>query len=285
MKQDDIYSIRLMTKNELSNIAIEWAAQESWNPGLYDATAFYNTDKEGFFVGLLNKEIISCISAVSYNKDFGFIGFYIVKPEYRAKGYGLKIWKTALQYLNTQNIGLDGVIEQQTNYKKSSFKFAYSNIRYKGYSKKHNDIYCNIIPYNNSYFEDLFKYDCLYFPVPRLNFFKHWIEMPESKCFVAIENDKIKGYSVIRKCRSGYKIGPLFAESHRIAKELFKTLNNSLEFGTEFYLDAPEINSEAIILAEDNSMVKVFETARMYTKKAPAIDSNKIFGVTTFELG
>ena len=29
----------------------------------------------------------------------------------------------------------------------------------------------------------------------------------------------------------------------------------------------------------------MFETARMYTKKMPRIDLQKVFGVTTFEVG
>lgn len=33
------------------------------------------------------------------------------------------------------------------------------------------------------------------------------------------------------------------------------------------------------------NMKKIFETARMYTKEAPRLPINKIFGVTTFELG
>jgi hypothetical protein len=29
-------------------------------------------------------------------KIFGFLGFYIVKPEYRGKGYGIQIWNAGL---------------------------------------------------------------------------------------------------------------------------------------------------------------------------------------------
>jgi len=38
-------------------------------------------------------------------------------------------------------------------------------------------------------------------------------------------------------------------------------------------------------LAEKYTMQKVFGTARMYTGKFPDLSLNKIFGVTTFELG
>lgn len=50
-------------------------------------------------------------------------------------------------------------------------------------------------------------------------------------------------------------------------------------------MDVPEVNRAAIMLAERHGMKKVFETARMYTKQAPALPLEKIFGVTSFELG
>lgn len=38
-------------------------------------------------------------------------------------------------------------------------------------------------------------------------------------------------------------------------------------------------------LAERHGMSSVFETARMHTKDAPAIAIDRVFGVTSFELG
>ena len=50
-------------------------------------------------------------------------------------------------------------------------------------------------------------------------------------------------------------------------------------------LDVPENNPDAIKLAENNDMSVVFSTARMYQQGLPNINNNKIFGITTFELG
>ena len=50
-------------------------------------------------------------------------------------------------------------------------------------------------------------------------------------------------------------------------------------------LDIPEINTEAVKIAEQEHMRVVFATARMYQKGLPNIDNNKIFAITTFELG
>ncbi|MFA6016700.1 MAG: GNAT family N-acetyltransferase [Patescibacteria group bacterium] len=277
------YVIRRMTKSDL-DIAISWAESEGWNPGLHDRDAFYNTDSNGFFMGFLNGKPISCISAVSYGKDFGFIGLYIVHSKHRNKGYGIKIWNKAINYLKTQNIGLDGVVSQQENYKKSGFKLAYRNIRYQGVGKKYKINEDDIVNINQISFTTLTKYDSLLFPVPRPQFLKYWIKQPESLTLGFLKNNKLLGYGMIRKCVTGYKIGPLFADGKLIAEKLFKKLNN-FAINSPVFFDISEVNKKAVKLAEKYKMKPMFETARMYTKKQPKINLNKIFGVTTFEVG
>jgi len=279
------YSIRNMTKEEVADIAVEWAAKEGWNPGLSDAGTFYETDQKGFFVGLLEDEPIACISAVAYDDNFGFVGFYIVKPEYRGKGYGLKLWNEALSKLKTQNLSLDGVLAQQSNYKKSGFKLAYSNIRFESKAVKTQVDSTNIVRLTDDLFRDILAYDSKLFPVPRAVFLKHWLKQPESTALAVIENGIVKGYGMIRKCRKGYKIGPLFADDKYIAEKLFISLQNSVAKSEPFSLDTPEVNLYAVALADKHDMKRAFETARMYTKNQPDINLNQVFGVTTFELG
>ena len=84
------YTIHTMTREQL-DIAVEWAAAEGWNPGLHDADCYYAADPNGFLMGFLDEEPIASISVVKYDDSFGFLGFYIVKPEYRGQGYGIQI--------------------------------------------------------------------------------------------------------------------------------------------------------------------------------------------------
>lgn len=277
------YVIRRMTKADL-DVAISWAASEGWNPGLHDRDTFFNTDPRGFFMGFLNGKPISCISAVSYGKDFGFIGFYIVHSKHRSKGYGIQIWSTAINYLKTQNIGLDGVVVQQKNYKKSGFKLAHRNIRYQGIGNKYQVGDNNIIKASLIPFSDLIKYDSQCFPVSRPQFLQNWIAEPESLALAYFKNNKLMGYGMIRKCVLGYKIGPLFADNKLIAEKLFEKLNN-FAAGSEIFLDIPEVNKNALELVNKYKMKPMFETARMYTGKPLIMDLNKIFGITSFELG
>ncbi len=278
------YIIRTMSRDEI-NTAIEWAASEGWNPGLYDADCFYETDPEGFLVGELHHKPIATISAVKYGKTFGFLGFYIVKPAYRKQGYGLSIWNVGLNRLSGRNIGLDGVVAQQDNYKKSGFQLAYRNIRYEGISDGNHPDIPGIINISQVPFNFLERYDRPLFPDTRSQFLRSWLHQPDSVALGIMQDGVLSGYGMIRVCRSGYKIGPLFADNPKLAQSLFISLKSKVEPGQLFYFDVPEINQDAVSLAEQHHMKVVFETARMYKGVCPDLSVKKIFGVTTFELG
>ena len=273
-----------MTRNDLDT-AVEWAAKEGWNPGLYDAEAFYTTDPNGFFMGYLNDKPVASISAVSYGRQFGFLGFYIVKPEHRSKGYGIQVWNEAIKYLTNHNIGLDGVVTQQENYKKSGFRLAYRNVRYEDFGGGKITKSNKIVKLSTLPLEQVVAYDGKLFPVSRTPFLTLWFQQPESLALGYIDKGKLKGYGMVRKCRTGYKVGPLFADNAKIAEILFSELKTHVDPKSTIYLDVPEINKAAIALVKRHKMKPMFETARMYTKSPPQIDLNKVFGVTTFELG
>ncbi|MRS64764.1 GNAT family N-acetyltransferase [Larkinella terrae] len=276
-----------MSLPELQEMAVEWAAAEGWNPGLHDAPGFYAADSEGFLGGWLNGKPIACISAVRYPPDFGFVGFYIVRPDYRGKGYGLEIWNAAMQQLAGCNIGLDGVVAQQENYKRSGFTFAYNNIRFEGFStgKPTPKTGANLVPCDQIDFESLLAYDRQYFPANRPEFLAAWLRQPDSVALAALAENQIQGYGMIRPCRKGYKIGPLFAETAGVAEQLLHALCGQISLQSPYYLDVPAINPEAVALAGRHGMQPVFETARMYTGSTPDVNLNGVFGVTTFELG
>jgi hypothetical protein len=108
--------------------------------------------------------------------------------------------------------------------------------------------------------------------------------MPETYSVAFSDNGLIKGYGVIRKCRNGFKIGPLFADNSDVAESIFRALA-SKAVDELIYIDVPVINDEALKIAQKYEMKLVFETARMYSKNIPNISINKIFGITSFELG
>jgi ribosomal protein S18 acetylase RimI-like enzyme len=275
------YLIRVMSRAEFDG-AVEWAAGEGWNPGLTDADAFYAADPGGFFAGVLDGEMVASISLVAYDARFSFLGFYIVQPAHRGKGLGLTLWREALARHGTKLIGLDGVVAQQENYKKSGFQLAYRNIRYGGVVAGKPS--ARLIAADRVPFEQLLAYDREFFPAPRPAFLGHWIRPRRGAALAAVAGGKLSGLGVIRACREGFKIGPLYAETERIAEELFLALAAAAS-GATVYLDVPAPNAAAVALAERHGMKPVFETARMYTGMPPDLPLPKLFGVTSFELG
>ncbi|MCZ4251131.1 GNAT family N-acetyltransferase [Pseudoalteromonas shioyasakiensis] len=282
--QNKHFTIKTMTKMEVE-LMIDWAAAEGWNPGLNDAECYFPADPEGFLVGFLGDEPIATISAINYHDAFGFIGFYIVKPDYRGKGYGIQIWNAALKRLKGLNIGLDGVVEQQENYKKSGFNLAYRNIRFAGVGGGNSQQNSDIVDLATVPFEIIDAYEQAFFPVNRANFTKVWLSQPQCDAFGVMQNGELAGYGVIRKCQNGFKIGPLFADSPQLAESLFLALKSKASASDAIFLDTPEINQAAVALAQKYNMQVSFETARMYTNDSPSLPLNRIFGVTSFEIG
>jgi GNAT superfamily N-acetyltransferase len=278
------YTIRTMTRAEV-DLAVGWAAAEGWNPGLHDAGCFHAADPDGFLIGLLGDEPVATLSVVKYDAAFGFLGFYIVKPEYRGQGYGLQIWKAGLAYLAGCTIGLDGVASQQENYKKSGFALAYGNIRQQGTGSGDFQAQAGIVSLSTLSFDQICSYDKPFFPGPRAQFLECWINQPESTALGLVANGSLAGYGVVRACRSGYKIGPLFADTPEFAERLFVALKGYVPAGTPIFLDTPAVNQAALALAKRHNMAPVFETARMYAGASPDLPLNRLFGVTTFELG
>lgn len=266
--------------------AIEWAGLEGWNPGLNDADCFYAADPGGFLIGKLEGEPVGVISAVRYERSFGFIGLYIVRPEHRGKGYGLTLWNEAMASLEGRNIGLDGVVEQQKNYRKSGFGFAYRNIRFEGRRPPTAVIGVRDLPGLSALgFDRISAYDRTCFFEERSSFLRTWVDQPGAVGFGIRAGDVLGGYGILRPCLKGFKVGPLFADTPELAERILAALLAWVPEDALYYLDVPEVNEQSVALARRHDMGIVFETARMYTGDPPRLPLEKIFGVTTFELG
>ena len=279
------YQIRLMQRQDLDTV-LQWAAQEGWNPGLHDAECFLTADPHGFLLGELDGEPIASISAVRYSADFGFLGLYIVKPEYRGQGYGTRLWQAAMTRFGGSAIGLDGVVAQQENYRRAGFTLAHRNIRYQGRAvKKPLEDDAGVVPLSQVPARLILSYDRPFFPAGRTAFLRAWLHQPGAHAFGLMQDDELAGYGLIRPCQTGYKIGPLYAEHPLGAASLLVALMQCVPPGSPVLLDIPETNVSALTLARHYGMVPVFETARMYKGSLTLPDMARTYGITTFELG
>jgi GNAT superfamily N-acetyltransferase len=279
----DDYHISNMNRDELK-LAVTWAEKEGWNPGIGDADCYFLADKNGFFVGKLKDEIISFGSAVCYDDTYGFCGFYMVKPGYRGRGYGLMMTKHRLNYLKNRNVGLDGVLDKVSVYQRIGYEPHHKNIRFHGKKMPKPSKNEQIIPLRQLDIETICQYDRQCFPAQRKDLLQCWISKPERCALGFYEDDSIKGFGVIRPATQGHRIGPLFADSLDIAQSLLLHLVDSIS-GGDFYIDMPENNQQTMALAKKYHWQECFATMRMYLIEVPKVSYDKVFAITNFELG
>ncbi len=276
-------TIRTLTPEE-ARLAMEWAAAEGWNPGHADLPCFLAQDPDLFLGAVEGGELLSVISATRYEGGFGFIGFYIARPEARGQGHGIAVWREAVARLEGRLVGLDGVVAQQPNYRKSGFVLAWNNIRFGGPAPSLPLRAEAIVPVGKAHLPAIEALDRTVFPAPRPAFLRAWLTSPGHVALALLRDGEAAGFGVIRSCRTGHKIGPLVAGRAEDAEALLAALLARVPPG-EVFLDVPEPHGPAVALAERLGLRPVFETARMYTGVAPALRTDRIFGITTFELG
>lgn len=266
-------TIRRLALAEVQTL-LDWAALEGWNPGIHDAPAFLAADPSGFFGAFVGTTMVAGISAVAYDAHFGFIGLYICHPDWRGQGHGNAVWDAGLAYLGSRTIGLDGVPEQQANYARVGFVPAYDSVRMSGTLRADPD--AAMLP--AARLEDIAALDAQGFPASRAGFLQHWLAPPH-RTLVLRQADAAIGYAVVRPCREGSKIGPLFARDSRAAAALLAGLSGPVQ------IDVPRLQAGWLDTLAGKGLVPGFATTRMYRGTAPTQTMAQVFGITSLELG
>jgi hypothetical protein len=280
--KDDSFRVRPMLPAEVA-LAVDWAAAEGWNPGLTDASCFAAAAPDGFLLGELAGAPAAILSVVNYDEHFSFLGFYIVRPDLRGRGLGLRIWQAGMARAGSRAIGLDGVVAQQENYRKSGFVFGYNNVRYGGWVAPLVEATPTTVSLSEVSFDLIARDDATVFPAARPTFLNTWVAAPGHVGRALIRDGRLVAWGVIRPCRTGRKIGPLIADDRDAAEAVFAALVGPA--GGQVFLDVPQPNDAAVALATAREFAPVFETARMYSGPIRPVSLERVYGVTTFELG
>mmetsp|Transcript_19990 Transcript_19990/g.28721 ORF Transcript_19990/g.28721 Transcript_19990/m.28721 type:complete len:290 (+) Transcript_19990:62-931(+) len=287
---DQTFNIETATaQNGGLEFIFENGKREGWEPGIDDMSVFPAVDPTGFFVGIVEGRIVGCVSGVKYNDDYGFIGYYIVLPEERGKGYGLKLFQHAVKYLGDRNIGLDGLLVQVPNYQKSGFQSYHATPRFQGNGTGPSESAAeNIVPLSAVDAAQLAAYDRKHFPAPRAPWLQKWMGgIPGWHTGAYMEGGSIRGYAVMRPCITGFRLGPLYADTPDIARKLMAYMRAQLAENQTFFIDVPECNQTGIAFAKDElGLTKLWDCIRMYTKGEPeGVNWGEVYGVSSLELG
>jgi len=141
----------------------------------------------------------------------------------------------------------------------------------------------DIRPVTSADMAEILAFDCRCFAAPREAFLGAWLQPPRI-AIMSAGPAGMTGYGVARRCREGFKIGPLFADDVDLALAMIAHLCAETA-GETLHIDVPASQVGFAASLRAAGMVPGFATTRMYRGGNPGLDASAIFGITTLELG
>jgi [ribosomal protein S18]-alanine N-acetyltransferase len=304
MPRGDGLQIRPLNRRDIE-VVTGWARAEGFTPGLGDVAIYRHTDRQGLWLGWLAGEPVGCIAGVRYNAAYGFMGLFLVTPEQRGKGFGVALWRHALEHLSDLPcIGLEAAPERIADYSGWGFEPASVTTRWQLIHAGETAAALAAGPCSDSSnpggaglalmagaaipAEAVQCYDAEREPSPRPHFLADWLGHPAGSGQDLIDgNGRCHGFGRIRPCLlrqgEGWRIGPLLADSADLANQLLGGLIAS--HPGVVLIDAPDANAAAAPLLRELGFRPLSRTQRMYRGPRPVVPFNEVFGLACLELG
>ena len=284
-------------------LVTSWARAEGFTPGAGDVAIYRHTDRQGLWLGWLGQEPVGCIAGVRYNAAYGFIGLFLVKPEHRGRGYGVELWRHALDHLaDLPCIGVEAAPERVDDYAGWGFRPASITTRWQLISNgSRSDSQAEI---GNAGWQGregvrllegvaiptaaVQAYDAQREPSPRPHFLADWLSHPAGTVLALLDGEgRCHGFGRIRPCLlprgEGWRIGPLLADTPALAGQLLEVLIH--RHPGVVLIDAPGANPAAAAALEGLGFLPVSRTQRMYRGTPPAVPLSEVYGLACLELG
>lgn len=274
-----------------------WARQEGFAPGVGDVAIYRQTDRQGLWVGWLGDEPVGCIAGVRYNASYGFIGLFLVVPAQRGRGYGVQLWRHALQHLaDVPCIGLEAAPDRIDDYAGWGFAPASPTTRWQRLAddgapapspSAPEPPWCLLeggaIPTTA-----VQRFDAEREPSPRPHFLRQWLRHPAGTVLALVDRrGACHGFGRVRPCLlpagDGWRVGPLVADSPAAARALLEGLLQ--RHPGAVLIDAPGANAAAAPLLASLGFAPISRTLRMYRGVPPAVSLADVYGLACLELG
>ena len=280
-------------------LVTHWSRKEGFAPGAGDVGIYRHTDRQGLWIGTLSNKPIGCIAGVRYNDSYGFIGLFIVIPEQRGNGYGVELWRHAIDHLSDiPCVGLEAALDRVKDYSTWGFNPSSTTTRWQwvgdgdlvGNCSYSEELVSNLRILQDDQIPSIViqSYDAKREPSPRPHFLADWLQHPAGTVLALVDqNGLCHGFGRIRPCLlsigEGWRIGPLLADSPQLAEYLLRLLVKRHK--GVVLIDTPGLNEHANPLLEKIGFTNVSQTLRMYKGNQPPISMQDVFGLACLELG
>lgn len=277
-----------------------WARREGFAPGVGDVAIYRQTDRQGVWVGWLGDEPVGCVAGVRYNAAYGFIGLFLVVPERRGQGHGVRLWRQAMEHLaDVPCIGVEAALDRVDDYAGWGFAPASPTTRWQRTGA------APIEPVSNPSIaeapstwclvegaaipeEAVQRFDAQREPSPRPHFLRQWLHHPLGTVHALLDREgRCHGFGRIRPCLltegEGWRVGPLVADHPAAARSLLEGLLQ--DHPGVVLLDAPGANPRSSSLLEGLGFAPLSQTLRMYRGQAPTASLADVYGLACLELG
>lgn len=267
-----------------------WLSQDDPNcsSGLNDVALQLILDPEGFFVAEVNGEVVSTITAINYDDNYAFIGFFRTDKPHRGKGIGGKLWRTGLAHCGERMVGLYASLGLVDYYKRDGFVQFCKVICYKvenldRFKIPVDSVDKSIIEVEVGNVRDVIEFDRKYAPAPREKFMEAWILQPGSVTLACVCSGVVLGYGVIRRTFKSRisRIGPLYAANESLAEKLVVALLRRAQDASHVLYEAFNANPSTGRFAKFLKAEWLEDGEAMYRNGTPKFDVNGVFAVTS----
>ncbi|XP_060079874.1 uncharacterized protein LOC132559277 [Ylistrum balloti] len=266
-----------------------------WNMEKAYLDCAIKTDPRGFVVAETpSKKLIGCHGFLAHGPSMTNMGLWVVDKSYQDDQVGHQLFgELCTRFPIGTNIGtfiwshyVDKIKERYGISVQKSYSTWYNyGLINPDTLKPCTEENFQVLSVSDIDMSDLLSYDAEIHKVPREVYIRNWIHHDQSKAYVAVRNNKVCGYGVLRSQDSCNQIAPLYADDKDIAKAIVRNLVKHIP-GQIVGFSSPHQNSSATEFAKANNMMKSEKTLLMvYLRPGVSVNTDRVYAVSSNSFG
>ncbi len=248
------------------------SAAEHWNQTEMDWKRLINGPQNHCLVAESEDRIVGTATAMNYSDLVAWIGMVLVGKDFRGRGIAKILVSSLLDLLNScRSVKLDSTPAGQPVYEKLGFKNEYlihRMIRSSEIILQRNESTIKPEPVKPSDIPEISLLDLSVFGAERTYLLSSIYKENSDRAWCIRHNERITAFSLGRKGKNYFQIGPVVAQGTEEAKNLILFVLREL-YGEHLVADVPVDKPELIELLKDNGFTYLRQFSRMYLRQNP----------------